>query len=116
MNTLLPQQKLAGTIVGPVDAAVALPERPNIHELTVQGVIAHMQSHISESLSLGRLSDVAGFSPGTSTARRSFRLWACPRSALPFRFFQNASPDRAQTGQARRSGVADSVPRYAANV
>jgi predicted N-acetyltransferase YhbS len=30
--------------------------------------------------------------------------------------FQNASPDRAQTGQARRSGVADSVLRCAANV
>jgi AraC-like DNA-binding protein len=63
MNIILPQQRPAGTIVGPKDVPAALPERPNIHELTVQGVIAYMQSHIGEPLSLGRLSDVAGFSP-----------------------------------------------------
>jgi AraC-like DNA-binding protein len=63
MNIALPQRKPAGTIAVPNGAPIALPERPNIHELTVQGVIAYMQSHISESLSLGRLSNVAGFSP-----------------------------------------------------
>jgi AraC family transcriptional regulator len=63
MNIVLPQRKPAGTILPPGRAALALSERPNIHELTVQGVIAYMQSHISESLSLGRLSDVGGFSP-----------------------------------------------------
>jgi AraC family transcriptional regulator len=63
MNIVLPQQKAAATIVVSNDKAVALTERPNIHELTVQGVIAYMQSHLGESLSLGRLSDVGGFSP-----------------------------------------------------
>ncbi|MBR1031477.1 AraC family transcriptional regulator [Bradyrhizobium liaoningense] len=63
MNIALPQRKRAGTILVPNDVPVATPERPSIHELTVQGVVAYMQSHISESLSLGRLSDVAGFSP-----------------------------------------------------
>jgi AraC family transcriptional regulator len=63
MNIVLPQRKTAGTIMAPNIEPVVLSERPNIHELTVQGVIAYMQSHISESLSLGRLSDVGGFSP-----------------------------------------------------
>src|ERR1700731_2143147 len=63
MNIALPQRRSAATIAVRNDAPIALPERPNIHEVTVQGVIAYMQSHIGESLSLGRLSDVAGFSP-----------------------------------------------------
>jgi AraC family transcriptional regulator len=63
MNVALPQGKPPRPILLPNDLPVAKPKRPNIHELAVQGVIAHMQSHIGESLSLGRLSDVAGFSP-----------------------------------------------------
>lgn len=63
MNIALPQRKPVGTIIAPNDLPIAKTERPNIHEATVQGVVAYMQSHIGEPMSLGRLSDVAGFSP-----------------------------------------------------
>lgn len=61
MNIALPQRK--PVTVAPTVVPAAMPVRPNIHEQTVQGVIAHMQTHIGEPLSLGRLSDIAGFSP-----------------------------------------------------
>jgi AraC family transcriptional regulator len=63
MNIASPQRTPAGTIAIPNNPPIAACKRPSIGELTVQGVIAYMQSHISESLSLGRLSEIAGFSP-----------------------------------------------------